>query len=226
MWRSMKRYVPASFERPPETLNLPPSGGDTCAPFRLLPRMSRRTGLIVWPAHHEGGSTFCTDTGASCARARPATSTTSAHAAKPFAKGIADRITVILRPSASAPPRRLTPERAHVGDDGGELLPRELLLEGWHLAAAVGDRGDHARVAALALPRRVGQVGRLDYLGHARAAGPVRAVAARAPRLVDGAAALRLRPAPSALRPGRLRDAGDRRRGREQAGGRQRQKEF
>src|SRR5215210_735581 len=81
MWRSMKRYVPDSFERSPETLNAPPSGGDTFAPFRLLPRMSRRTGLMVCPAHHEGGSTLLTNTGASCARAYAATASSSAHTA-------------------------------------------------------------------------------------------------------------------------------------------------
>src|ERR1044071_578408 len=100
---------------------------------------------------------------------------------------MADRIPLILPPSSCS---SLTLERAHVGDRRGDLLPRKLLLEGGHLAAAVGDRGDHARAAALALPRRVGHVGRLDDLGHARVARAVRAVAARALRLVDGAAAL------------------------------------
>jgi hypothetical protein len=46
----------------------------TRAPPRLLPRMSRRTGLIEWFAHHEGGSTFVTCGDCAAAAAQRVTS--------------------------------------------------------------------------------------------------------------------------------------------------------
>src|SRR6266850_1559598 len=33
----------------------------TCAPVKFLPRTRSRTGLIVWPAHQDGGSTLVTE---------------------------------------------------------------------------------------------------------------------------------------------------------------------
>jgi hypothetical protein len=43
--------------------------------------------LTVWPAHHEGGSTFETCGAAGCALANAQASTTAANAAKSFVAG-------------------------------------------------------------------------------------------------------------------------------------------
>src|SRR5215213_525038 len=91
-------------------------------------------------------------------------------------------------PALPAKSRALTLERAYVRDGGGYLLTRELFLEGGHLAAAVRDRGDHARSALAALPRRVGQIRCLGHLAHRSLERAVAAVAARAVVRVDGSA--------------------------------------
>src|SRR5262245_33564180 len=54
-----KRYEPFSLTETPDTRR---AGFKerTFAPLRFTPRTSRRTGLIVCPAHHDGGSTFVT----------------------------------------------------------------------------------------------------------------------------------------------------------------------
>src|SRR5205085_10757378 len=98
--------------------------------------MSRRTGLIVCPAHHEGGSTLVTR--GACARAPADASRSRRLAAKAFGSKFGARSFIRVG-------GLLTFERPHVGDRGGDVLARELALEGGHLAAPVRDRGDHAR---------------------------------------------------------------------------------
>ena len=78
---STKRYVPRSLT---ETLDArsPVFNDFTLAPRRLVPRTSKRTGLIVWPAHQEGGSTLVTD--GVCATAETKQTKTNASAGPSF----------------------------------------------------------------------------------------------------------------------------------------------
>src|SRR5215510_5103687 len=55
-----KRYEPFSLTETPDTRSCGFSER-TFAPLRFVPRTSRRTGLIVCLAHHDGGSTFVTE---------------------------------------------------------------------------------------------------------------------------------------------------------------------
>src|SRR5919206_4587682 len=71
-----KRYEPFSLT---ETSDTRSSGFKerTFAPLRFVPRTSRRTGLIVCFAHHDGGSTFVTV--GVCEYAEPATKKHKKH---------------------------------------------------------------------------------------------------------------------------------------------------
>src|SRR5690349_3166803 len=64
MKTSTKAYVPASLTRTRPVL-IPCPVASMRAPPRFCPRSITRTGLIVWPAHQSGGSTF--DTEGACA---------------------------------------------------------------------------------------------------------------------------------------------------------------
>src|ERR1043166_5427332 len=60
MKMSAKRYVPLSLTRTRAAL-IPCPTASTRAPPRFFPRINTRTGLMEWPAHQFGGSTFSTD---------------------------------------------------------------------------------------------------------------------------------------------------------------------
>src|SRR5215204_6323977 len=85
MRRSAKRYVPDLFDLSPVTSKKFLSVAETDASFRFSPLMSRRTGLTVCPAHHEGGSTRRIRAAGACACAHAGMSRTAANAAKSFA---------------------------------------------------------------------------------------------------------------------------------------------
>src|ERR1051325_2662935 len=58
MCRSRKRNEPLVLARTLATRKF--AGAETSALARFVPESSRRTGLTVWPVHHEGGSTLKT----------------------------------------------------------------------------------------------------------------------------------------------------------------------